>query len=535
MKTNFGYITPVPQNTDMIDIVLSKTQRQTPTVVHPQYNIVRIRKFYMAKVKKANIEFSARFSTILEEFPRLEDIHPFYADLINVLYDRDHYKLALGHINASKKVVDNVGKEFIKLLKYADSPYRCKQLKRAALGRMASCCKKLDKTLKYLEEVRQHIGRLPTIDPNTRSLLICGFPNVGKSSFINKISRADVEVQPYAFTTKSLYVGHFDYNYLTWQVIDTPGILDHELEDRNTIEMLSITALAHIKAVVLYFFDLSNTCGHTIKEQISLFNTLSPLLDSKIVIVLSKADIVRLDNIEDPEDKRLITDFLRGRLYVEMSNKEELNVEKVKQVACDILLEERVDKKIENGKIKDYINMITLQKTKFKKEKEASLLCFNEIDEIPNEQERYFVKDEYKYDVIPEIYNGKNFADFVDKDIERKLNEIEEEEERMFALYNKSYDVLSKEEREELANIYTKIEERKIIKNLGKKNKVPKSKKICKRSSEIVPTNKRDRLPVHLPKDSIPDRSKEKSRFDTAGYYDRKPKHFFRSAWKGGR
>ncbi|EOB13906.1 Nucleolar GTP-binding protein 1 [Nosema bombycis CQ1] len=79
MQKNFGYITPVPLNTDMIDIVLSKTQRQTPTVVHPQYNIVRIRKFYMTKVKKANVEFCARFSTILEEFPRLEDIHPFYA------------------------------------------------------------------------------------------------------------------------------------------------------------------------------------------------------------------------------------------------------------------------------------------------------------------------------------------------------------------------------------------------------------------------------------------------------------------------
>ena len=63
------------------------------------------------------------------------------------------------------------------------------------------------------------------------------FPNVGKSSFVNKITRANVEVQPYAFTTKSLYVGHTDYQYLRWQVIDTPGILDQPLEDRNTIEM----------------------------------------------------------------------------------------------------------------------------------------------------------------------------------------------------------------------------------------------------------------------------------------------------------
>lgn len=35
-------------------------------------------------------------------------------------------------------------------------------------------------------QVRQHMGRLPSIDPNTRSLLVCGYPNVGKSSFMNK-------------------------------------------------------------------------------------------------------------------------------------------------------------------------------------------------------------------------------------------------------------------------------------------------------------------------------------------------------------
>lgn len=73
-------------------------------------------------------------------------------------------------------------------------------------------------SLVYLEQVRQHLARLPSIDPNTRTLLICGYPNVGKSSFMNKITRADVDVQPYAFTTKSLFVGHMDYRYLRWQV-----------------------------------------------------------------------------------------------------------------------------------------------------------------------------------------------------------------------------------------------------------------------------------------------------------------------------
>jgi len=51
-------------------------------------------------------------------------------------------------------------------------------------------------------------------------------------------------------------------------VIDTPGILDHPLEDRNTIEMQAITALAHLRAAVLYFIDVSELCGTTLQQQV---------------------------------------------------------------------------------------------------------------------------------------------------------------------------------------------------------------------------------------------------------------------------
>ena len=71
----------------------------------------------------------------MTDFPKVEEIHPFHGNLINILYDKDHYKLALGHINKAKGLIDNVGKEYLKLLKYGDSPYRCKMLKRAAMGR----------------------------------------------------------------------------------------------------------------------------------------------------------------------------------------------------------------------------------------------------------------------------------------------------------------------------------------------------------------------------------------------------------------
>ena len=179
---NFKSIAVVPSAKDFVDIVLSKTQRKTPTVIHNGYAISRIRKFYMRKVRYTAESFHERLSLILTEFPRLDDLHPFYADLINVLYSRDHYKLALAQLNTAKSLVDNIGKDYLKLLKFADSLYRAKELKRAALGRMCTLMKKLTPSLAYLEQVRQHLSRLPSIDPNTRTLLITGCPNSGKAS-----------------------------------------------------------------------------------------------------------------------------------------------------------------------------------------------------------------------------------------------------------------------------------------------------------------------------------------------------------------
>ena len=85
---NFKKICVVPCAKDFTDIVLSKTQRKTPTVIHRHYKISRIRSFYMRKVKFTCSNFTEKLAQILLEFPKLEDIHPFYADLINVLYDK---------------------------------------------------------------------------------------------------------------------------------------------------------------------------------------------------------------------------------------------------------------------------------------------------------------------------------------------------------------------------------------------------------------------------------------------------------------
>ena len=74
---------------DFIDIVLSKTQRKTPTVIHKQYAIGRIRQFYMRKVKFAQQTFHDKLQQILTDFPKLEVRHiTWYVPAHHIMYHR---------------------------------------------------------------------------------------------------------------------------------------------------------------------------------------------------------------------------------------------------------------------------------------------------------------------------------------------------------------------------------------------------------------------------------------------------------------
>ncbi|KAK1260651.1 Nucleolar GTP-binding protein 1 [Acorus gramineus] len=503
VQYNFKKITVVPTGKDFVDIILSRTQRQTPTVVHKGYAISRLRQFYMRKVKFTEQNFREKLSTIIDEFPRLEDIHPFYGDLLHVLYNKDHYKLALGQINSARNRIEKVRKDYIRLLKYGDSLYRCKSLKVAALGHMCTQVKKIGPSLAYLEQVRQHMARLPSIDPNTRTVLICGYPNVGKSSFMNKITRADVDVQPYAFTTKSLFVGHTDYKYLRYQVIDTPGILDRPFEDRNIIEMCSITALAHLRAAVLFFLDVSGSCGYTISQQAALFHSIKSLFMNKpLIIVCNKIDLQALDGLSE-EDKKLVEEMkseaaktVIGQVgddgvLLTMSTLTEEGVMSVKNAACERLLNQRVDLKMKSKKMNDQLNRfhVAIPKPRDSKERlpcipqavlEAKAKANGEKEkrklerDLENEnggagvysaslRKHYIlVDDEWKEDLMPEILDGHNVYDFVDPDILERLEELEREEGLRLQEDGDDEDVemddqdLTPEEREALAEIRRK-------------------------------------------------------------------------------
>jgi nucleolar GTP-binding protein len=306
---------------------------------------------------------------------------------------------------------------------------------------------------------------------------------------MNKITRANVDVQPYAFTTKSLFVGHCDYRYLRWQVIDTPGILDHPLEERNTIEMQAITALAHLTCSVLYFIDISEQCGYTIEQQCSLFRSIKPLFANKeLIVVVNKIDAQPWETL-DQEKKSMVEDLTKDSpncSFMTMSNISEKGVSEVKALACDKLLASRVESRISGNKVESVMNRLqvfypnardnlerdvcipdSVKETResgetVKKSRtgyaptkhDAAEGDDEEMTENPTKKtarelmwenggpgvwgadyrEIYDLKNpEWKFDDIPQIMDGKNIADYVDPDIEAKLAMLEKEEEQLAA------------------------------------------------------------------------------------------------------
>ncbi|KAH9831295.1 Nucleolar GTP-binding protein 1 [Teratosphaeria destructans] len=533
MKTTWKEIAPVPTSQEFLDIVLSRTQRRLPTQIRAGFKISRIRAFYMRKVKYTAETFSEKLSAILDGFPRLADIHPFHKDLLNTLYDADHFRIALGQLNTAKGLIETVSRDYIRLLKYGQSLFQCKQLKRAALGRMATICKRLKDPLVYLEQVRQHLGRLPSIDPNTRTLLICGYPNVGKSSFLKNISRADVDVQPYAFTTKSLFVGHFDYKMLRFQAIDTPGILDHPLEEMNTIEMQSITAIAHLRSAILYFMDLSEQCGYSVQAQMQLFESIKPLFANKLVfVVINKIDVTRPEDL-DAETQTKLQGLLKGGNVelLQLSCTTTEGLMNVRNAVCDRLLAERNAQKLKagtnasgevTGRLGDvlrrihvaqplggivrepYIPEAALNKMKFDKDDPNRPKLMRDIEEENggagvfniNLHDNYLLEnDEWKNDKIPETFDGKNVYDFIDPEIESKLAALEEEEEKLDAEgYYDEEEELDDAEAEDIKYKAELIrEKRQLIRNENKMRKSLKNRAVIPRSKKAVSLEKMEK------------------------------------------
>ncbi len=227
------------------------------------------------------------FNKIIKAHPSYDNLPEFYKEMIDVIVGLRRIKKSLAALNWANSITQKIITKSIREVKAGKNP---EQVLKAAYGRIASIIKQIDPELRFLNEAKRMLREIPslTTDP---TLVVAGYPNVGKSSFVARISTVKPEIASYPFTTKRIYVGYMELDGVKIQVIDTPGLLDRPIHKRNEIEKRAILCLKHLANCILFIIDPTETCGFPIENQLSLLEEVKENFDVPIIAAYSKADM----------------------------------------------------------------------------------------------------------------------------------------------------------------------------------------------------------------------------------------------------
>lgn len=236
-----------------------------------------------------------RINMILDRVPDIESLHEFYQDYIDVVVGVDQMKQSLGALNWAVGIITQLQKDYMSRIRRT-RPENAANLRKQAFGRIASVVNKIEKDLDFLDFAKANLRNMPSIDFEATTVVIAGFPNVGKSTLLRQLTTAEPKVADYPFTTKGIQIGHMERKWKSIQIIDTPGLLDRPIKDMNEIELNAMVALEHLADVILFIFDASETCGYPLDSQFRLYEEVKKLFNTPVICLFNKMDLS--DNIK---------------------------------------------------------------------------------------------------------------------------------------------------------------------------------------------------------------------------------------------
>jgi len=196
---------------------------------------------------------SDNLANVVHDFPSFNEISPFYNELADVIVGVDKIRVSLSSVQWASKKIKEIARFNISKIYHKEDP---KLTRQSAIGRMSSVVNRISKDLEFLDETRNKLRKLP-----------------------------DIRDEP--------TIGHFTRDDTRYQIVDTPGLFDRPLKERNTIERQAILALAHQCNIILFILDPSETCGYVLEEQQKLQEELVNTFSAPVVTVYNKKDLVQ--------------------------------------------------------------------------------------------------------------------------------------------------------------------------------------------------------------------------------------------------
>jgi nucleolar GTP-binding protein len=298
---------------ELLDKAFNRASKVSITGKYPK--VKKKQKIAKAKLTSSSQTIDSTLKKFIKAFPTIDNLHPFYKALIDILLDTDRLKTSLASLEWCRTKCLQIARDGSKRLSRAKEMEEIESIRNASYGRMSSVVKDIEEQLKFLNQARQEMKRMPGVNPDQPTIVVSGYPNVGKSQLVEAMSSAKPRIASYPFTTQRVSIGHFEKRFLTYQVIDTPGLLDRELEERNEIERQAINALEHLADVVVFVLDPSETCGYEIEKQENLLKTIEEEFSGiPVIVVENKMDV------STTSSRRMKTSALEGTGVEELVN-----------------------------------------------------------------------------------------------------------------------------------------------------------------------------------------------------------------------
>jgi nucleolar GTP-binding protein len=302
----FTRIPTVLRSQELIDKSFLKASKITEPY-HPKIED-KIRKEIMDRISTIESITCSHLLKLVKRFPTIEKLHPFYEDMIDLMFDVDQYKVSLSKAQWAAERIEVLSTELIGQLKKAKTIEKLNQIMNAYYGRYSSIIKSIDKDLQFLSKCRDWMRIIPGLNAEMPTFIIAGMPNVGKSSLLSKLTGNEPKVAIYPFTTQTISIGYMQLNNQKIQIIDTPGILDRPMEERNEMELKSILSLRDIRGVIIFLIDPTGHSSYTMEQQENLFTEVKERFVSPIIRVQTKADMTQ----ERIEKLAISTETLQG-------------------------------------------------------------------------------------------------------------------------------------------------------------------------------------------------------------------------------
>ncbi|KAL7686492.1 putative GTP binding domain, P-loop containing nucleoside triphosphate hydrolase [Plasmopara halstedii] len=207
-------------------------------------------------------------------FPALRCMHPFEREVVVLTLGEGTYEKSLQKLREVYATLHKVGKHYeldcqgSRTKKEAfDWGFRCVEGLKNAVDSNTD-------TLIEVANMAKMLRGLPHVDLDKPIFAFVGAPNVGKSSLVRALSTASPEVANYPFTTRGITMGHIFVEGISYQIADTPGLINRPNESRNSIEKLAIAMIEKTQASIGYVFDPTGSSGTSTADQILLRDEL---------------------------------------------------------------------------------------------------------------------------------------------------------------------------------------------------------------------------------------------------------------------